>query len=108
MFEAARVVDGILREHGAAVPVYAFGHTHVAADVPLALGASVPGESGGPRYLNPGTWSTLLRPGRQSAADRLRLIEIAYEPPGWPLARWWRWDAVAGRPALTAGPSRAS
>lgn len=108
MFEAARVVAGILCEHGVGVPFYAFGHTHVAADVPLAGDASVPGESGGPRYLNPGTWSTLLRPGRQSAADRLRLIEIAYEPPDWPRVRWWRWDADAGRPALTAGPSRPS
>jgi hypothetical protein len=106
MLEAAREVDAVLREHGVGVPFYAFGHTHLARDVPLAVGLSGPGAGSRPRYLNPGTWSTLARPGRESAADRQRLIEIAYEHPGPPRARWWRWDADAGRPALLAGQSR--
>ncbi len=108
MLEAARMVDAVLREHGVEVPFYAFGHTHVVRDVPLGYRdpASGLGEGSGPRYLNAGTWSTLLRPGRDGAADRLRLIEIAHEHPRPPEARWWRWDADARRPALLASRPR--
>ena len=109
MLEAARMVDGVLREHGVGVAFYAFGHTHIASDIPLGqrepTSGSGGGAGGGPRYVNAGTWSTLLRPGRNSAADRLRLIEIAHEHPGPPTARWWRWDADARRPALLDGRS---
>lgn len=105
MLEAARMVDNVLREHGVGVPFYAFGHTHLARDVPLGHPGPTSGlgEGSGARYLNPGTWSTLLRTGRESAADRLRLIEIAHVHSGPPIARWWRWDADARRPAPLAG-----
>ncbi|MCW2618734.1 MAG: hypothetical protein JWR28_1883 [Modestobacter sp.] len=54
MQTAARAVHRVLEAEGCAVPFYAFGHTHVPADVALADGAPA-------RYLNPGTWSSLTR-----------------------------------------------
>jgi hypothetical protein len=108
MVEAARMVDGVLREHGVGVPFYAFGHTHIASEVALGRSDATPGPGAAtaPRYLNAGTWSTLLRPGRDGAADRLHVIELAHQHPGPPIVRWWRWDADARRPALLAGQSR--
>jgi UDP-2,3-diacylglucosamine pyrophosphatase LpxH len=53
MNAAARSVHATLDADGAAVPFYVFGHTHVAADLPIAGGAA--------RYLNPGTWSCSTR-----------------------------------------------
>jgi predicted phosphodiesterase len=50
----------VLESAGLGVPFYVFGHTHVAADVPL------PGSSA--RYLNPGTWSATTR--RVPGGDR--------------------------------------
>ncbi|MGN6169805.1 MAG: hypothetical protein ACTHQQ_16785, partial [Solirubrobacteraceae bacterium] len=64
-----------------------------------------PSGAGGARYGTPARGSTGWRPGRTPAADRLRLIEIAREQPGPPVARWWRWDADARRPALLPSPS---
>jgi hypothetical protein len=72
MLDAARTVAGELARAGRAAPFLVFGHTHIAADT--ALGR----EPGAPRYLNAGTWSTLVRPGRDADADRLRRVEIEY------------------------------
>jgi hypothetical protein len=59
---AAARVHGILVRSGAAVPFLVFGHTHVAADIPLASAAPRA------RYLNCGSWvgggRTLVTVGR--------------------------------------------
>ncbi len=54
MQSAGQAVHRVLEDQGCAVPFYVFGHTHVAADVPL-------GATGTARYLNPGTWSSMVR-----------------------------------------------
>jgi UDP-2,3-diacylglucosamine pyrophosphatase LpxH len=61
MQAAAQAVHHALEAEGAAVPFYLFGHTHVAADVPLP-------DSVAARYLNPGTWSSMTR--RVPGGDR--------------------------------------
>ncbi len=105
MLEAARTVDRVLCDHGVGVRFYAFGHTHVVRDAAVAARdpASGPPVSSGPRYLNPGTWSTLVRAGRERASDRLRLIEVVQRHPDPPEARWWQWNAATRRPSLLAG-----
>jgi UDP-2,3-diacylglucosamine pyrophosphatase LpxH len=72
MLGGARAVAGELARAGTPAPFLVFGHTHVAADT--ALGR----EPGAPRYINAGTWSTLVRPGGDVRADRLRRVEIEY------------------------------
>ena len=72
-------VHTILARHESAVPFYVCGHTHVAADVPLA-GAKPPA-----RYLNCGTWSrarTLVTAGRDRRGRAYARLEV--------------WDPVAG------------
>ncbi|SFP13001.1 hypothetical protein SAMN05660464_2149 [Geodermatophilus dictyosporus] len=73
MQAAAQAVHHVLAAEGAAVPFYLFGHTHVAADVPLADGAAA-------RYLNPGTWSSAVR--RVPGGDRRCCVVIVDQPPG--------------------------
>ena len=45
-----------------------------------------------PRYLNAGTWSTIVRAGRPPASDRLRLVEIEHSDAPPPTARLLQWD----------------
>jgi hypothetical protein len=88
MVDAARMVAGALDRAGAPAPFLVFGHTHVAADTALGVGPRAP------RYLNPGTWSTMLRPGRHGDEDRLRLVEIEYSGGAPTVARLARWPRV--------------
>jgi hypothetical protein len=88
MLEAARRIHKVLASAGVASPFYAFAHTHIPADEPLSA------EPEGPRYLNPGTWSSLTR-GR---TDGLRFLEISGGPgAAAPTARLSRWDKGAAR-----------
>lgn len=81
MLDAARAIDDRLRAAGAATAFYAFGHTHVARDVPLRAGPA------GPRYLNAGTWSTMRLDAEPGSGDRLRFIEIEHGNSRPPVAR---------------------
>jgi UDP-2,3-diacylglucosamine pyrophosphatase LpxH len=92
MTAAATAVHGELARAGAAARFYVFGHTHVAADVPLGPPPDAP------RYLNPGTWSRLVHPG---ATPSRGFVEIALEGgDAPPQARLWRWDPAAGEREL--------
>jgi UDP-2,3-diacylglucosamine pyrophosphatase LpxH len=71
-------VHEILESHAVAVPYYLAGHTHQVVDRPLAP------DPGAPRYLSPGTWSTMRPPG----AEGLHYVEL--DPSR---ARVVRWDA---------------
>jgi UDP-2,3-diacylglucosamine pyrophosphatase LpxH len=71
MVGAARMVADALACAGTPAPFLVFGHTHAAADLRLGAGPA-------PRYLNAGTWSTLVRPGRDATVDRLRCVQIEY------------------------------
>ena len=88
MIDAARMVAGALDRAGAPAPFLVFGHTHVAADSALGRGPQAA------RYLNPGTWSTMVRPGRQGDEDRLRFVEIEYSGGSPTVARLARWPRV--------------
>jgi UDP-2,3-diacylglucosamine pyrophosphatase LpxH len=82
---AARGVSSLLSGAGATTAFCVFGHTHLADDRPLW------DHFGAPRYLNAGTWSTMVRPGRDGSQDRLRYIEIEHgggRPPTAALRRW--------------------
>ena len=84
MLRAARDVDAVLRGAGTGASFYVFGHTHVATDEPLGSGPE------GPRYLNPGTWSTLTRGGE--GGEQLAFVRVssggADEAPSAALLRW--------------------
>jgi UDP-2,3-diacylglucosamine pyrophosphatase LpxH len=85
MATAARSVSEVLAAAGAATAFCVFGHTHVAADRPLHP------RPHGPRYLNAGTWSSLVRRGRDGALDRRRWVEIEHgggAPPTAALRHW--------------------
>jgi hypothetical protein len=83
----ARTVSDILAVAGATPPFCVFGHTHVAAD--RAIGD----HPGAPRYLNAGTWSTLVRNGRDGGEDRLRWVEIEHGGGPLPTGRLRRWES---------------
>jgi hypothetical protein len=87
MLEAARRIHRVLASAEAASPFYVFAHTHIPADEPLSA------ERAAPRYLNPGTWSSLTR-GR---TDRRRFLEISGGPGAAPTARLGRWEEGATR-----------
>jgi len=73
MHAAAQRVHQVLEAQECAVPFYAFGHTHIAEDVPL-------GTSAGARYLNPGTWSSMLR--RAPGGERRCGVVVVEREPG--------------------------
>jgi UDP-2,3-diacylglucosamine pyrophosphatase LpxH len=85
----ARVVAAVLAAEGEPVPFCVFGHTHVAADRRLDDGPRAV------RYLNPGTWSSMVRAGRDPAADRLGYVEVEYGGGEPPTARLRRAGVVA-------------
>jgi hypothetical protein len=85
MLTAAREIDSVLAAYEAAVPLYLFGHTHVAADVRF--------RSGEARYLNPGSWSTFRPEGAHR--DRLCAVEIERSDTGDARARLVEWDDAA-------------
>lgn len=90
MLPAARRVCDALSRADARTAFCVLGHTHRAEDRPLTQ------DAGAPRYLNPGTWSTLVRPGRDASEDRLRYVEIEHGDAGPPTAHLRR--AVAAEP----------
>jgi hypothetical protein len=64
----------------------------VVSDLHMAV-PNVADRGGAPQYANAGTWSTMVRPGRDGAEDRLRFIEIAHgvgRPATARLRRWQR------------------
>ena len=83
---AARTVTEALAGAGGAPPCYVFGHTYVARDRPLWARA------GAPRYLNAGTWSSMVRQGRDRDEDRLRFVEIGHGGDRPTIARLQGWD----------------
>jgi UDP-2,3-diacylglucosamine pyrophosphatase LpxH len=93
---AARSVAEALAGTGGAPPFYVFGHTHVARDRPLWA------RGGAPRYLNAGTWSSMVRPGRDHDEDRLRFVEVEHGANRPPIARLRRWDGERMAARLTA------
>jgi hypothetical protein len=90
LHRAARRVHGTLAARGAAVPFYAYGHTHVAERFPLWDGP------GAPVYVNAGTWSPAVPRGSQpgAGATYLRVLVPRGDDP---VAGVWRWDDAAGR-----------
>jgi UDP-2,3-diacylglucosamine pyrophosphatase LpxH len=99
MLGAAHRVSDALANAGAGTAFCVFGHTHRADDRPLSEGADAP------RYLNAGTWSTLVRPGREACEDRLRYIHIEYgddRPATAHLRRAGAPDRLEGSPRPTA------
>jgi UDP-2,3-diacylglucosamine pyrophosphatase LpxH len=99
MLPAARRVCDALSRADARTAFCVFGHTHRAEDRPLSEGA------GAPRYLNAGTWSTLLRPGREGCGDRLRYVEIEHGDGRPPTARLRR--AAEAEPVDGVPPTKA-
>jgi UDP-2,3-diacylglucosamine pyrophosphatase LpxH len=93
MVLAAGRVHATLTAAGGAVPLYVFGHTHVAEDRALASGAEAP------RYLNGGTWSQLAAAG----SARCGYVEITREARA-PVARLRAWDEVSA-PSPGAPPA---
>jgi UDP-2,3-diacylglucosamine pyrophosphatase LpxH len=99
---AARGVSSLLSGAGATTAFCVFGHTHLADDRPLW------DHVGAPRYLNAGTWSTMVRPGRDGFQDRLRYIEIEHgggRPPTAALRRWNE-QPVLPSPQAVGGDAR--
>jgi hypothetical protein len=104
MLDAARAIDDRLRAAGAATAFYAFGHTHVARDLPLRDGPA------GHRYLNAGACSTMRSDGQRESGDRLRFIEIEHgngRPPiarlrGWEPSEWPETPPIATASSCTA------
>lgn len=81
MADAIAAVHAVLARHGAAVPFYATGHTHVPIDAPL------PGSPAPARYLNPGTWAR-MRP--KAAAEGVWYLDLERTDDGHTAAlrRW--------------------
>jgi hypothetical protein len=92
----ARSVAEALADAGGAPLFYVFGHTHVAREPPAL------GWRGAPRYLNAGTWSSMVRPSRDHDEDRLRFIEVEYGANRPPIARLRRWDSERRAARLAA------
>jgi UDP-2,3-diacylglucosamine pyrophosphatase LpxH len=92
MVTAARIVSDALADATVAPAFCVFGHTHVAADRPVWPDVETP------RYLNAGTWSTMVRRGRSGTQDRLRYIEIDHGANRPPAARLRRWDQTSRDP----------
>lgn len=90
LVEAAGDLHRVLGRAGSAVPFYLFGHTHLAERATLL--------QGGPEYLNPGTWSSLLPRGSGTSASpaRFGFVEIRRNGEG-PAAELRLWDDEAGR-----------
>jgi UDP-2,3-diacylglucosamine pyrophosphatase LpxH len=94
LHRAARSIDALLAAERQQVPYYVFGHSHLPADERL----DDRGRSG--RYLNPGTWSSLLPRKTRGLGDRARFtfVEIAREHAyGAPSAQLLRWNDERGR-----------
>jgi UDP-2,3-diacylglucosamine pyrophosphatase LpxH len=87
MSAAARTVCEILADTGATIAFCVFGHTHIAADRRVGEHPSAP------RYLNAGTWSTMVRRGRDGAEDRLHWVEIEHGGGPSPTARLRHWES---------------
>ena len=79
MQAAARAVHEVLLARRAAVPFYLYGHTHTAADL------SLPGAPGA-RYLNPGTWSSMVHGGTAADAARFQAVIVERAPGAEPTA----------------------
>jgi hypothetical protein len=95
LFRAARAIDARLREDGAAVPAYVFGHTHVAEQYPLS------DRDDAPWYLNSGTWTPILQQAFDLFGDRERLTFVRVErntEDGHVHAELLLWNDNAARP----------
>lgn len=98
---AARRLDSVLGADR--VPLYVFGHTHEPADRALLAGNSVP------RYLNAGTWSTLLPRSARRLGEhgRRSFIDVELLPDEMPTARLMWWNDERGAPERhPAAPGR--
>jgi hypothetical protein len=93
LLRAARSVHLVTSARQAATPLYIFGHTHIARDVPL---------DGSARYLNCGTWSTSLHGDDPVAADPLRFpfIEVVSDHHGVRAALCW-WHHMSLEPDVS-------
>ncbi|MDP8908121.1 MAG: hypothetical protein M3N47_03185 [Chloroflexota bacterium] len=86
--EAARRIDAVLERRDAAVPFYAFGHTHVPDRTSLSVSAT-------PAYVNAGTW-------RSSMPEQHPFLRIRRRPGGPPEAELLAWHDVRGTEAALA------
>lgn len=90
---AARRIDAILRAGGLGVAVYAFGHTHAPAILPLD------GTDAGPWFANAGSWAglrpTALR--RRLGPDRLPFLRVGGPAGARPPVVLELWNAALGR-----------
>jgi hypothetical protein len=94
LFAAAQAIDERLREAGAGVPAYIFGHNHTAQQFRLAEAADAPW------YLNTGTWTPILQQAFDLFADRERLTFVRVTPraeDGTVDAQLLVWNDAAGR-----------
>ena len=90
---AARRIHAILEGADRSVRIYAFGHTHTPAVLPI--GSSAPGVS----YANAGAWAG-IRPAavsRQVGPDRYPFLRIGSSPPGQPTVELRLWNAAQER-----------
>jgi hypothetical protein len=102
LVRAAESVHHLCTRSGSHFPVFVFGHTHVAADQPLADSAS--------RYLNCGTWSPYFRRGDHAADEpgAFPFVEVSVRESVVDASlRWWRPRRRPPRPA-DAGATGAS
>ena len=95
ILRAARAVDGVLAREGSAVPFYAFGHTHRAAQLPLREGERPAW------YFNTGAWA-------DGAAPPPFLPYLHIERNGVPTARLLAWNDAERVPAPLAPWVRAT
>lgn len=94
LFHAARAIDERLRQCGAPVPAYVFGHNHSAEQFRLSPAADAPW------YLNTGTWTPILQQAYDLFADRERFtfVRVALrENDGTVDAELLVWNDNAGR-----------
>ena len=95
ILRAARAIDDLLAREGSAVPFYAFGHTHRAAQLPLRAGDRQAW------FFNTGAWAN-------GAAPPPFLPYLHIERNGIPTARLLAWDDAERTPADLAPWVRAS
>lgn len=93
MFRAASNIDRLLKSRGVQVPVYVFGHTHVAEQHLLSA-------DGKRKYINSGTWTPML-PGQfelLGGRERFSFVQITRSPRSrQPIAQLFYWNDLAGR-----------
>jgi hypothetical protein len=94
LHRVARRIRRIMVRAGQGVPVYVFGHTHAAEQIPLTT------ERRPAYYMNPGTWTPTVPTAFEllGARETFGFVQITRERgSGRPVARLMVWNDNAGR-----------